>query len=105
MKQKITLEQDLYLSELNGKNIDEIIEYLSKFKTILVERAMENSEYDFTCYDYYAHDSKFTLIREETDIEYEQRLEYENGVREEAQKAFLDKEKKEYERLKAKFEK
>lgn len=104
MKKNITIEHNLSLWDLDGLTIDEMIDYLRDFRNQLVDKGLLESPYDFHSYGDCDLDSKFYIIRQETDEEYNSRIREEDRKIEDYKKHIEAKEQSEYLRLKQKYE-
>lgn len=96
MKQNKVHSKSLSLYDLDGLTIKAIIKYLEEFQ----EKIDQSATFDFSCPsgDY---DAVFYWTKEETDDEYNARLDKEYQSKQQTE----EQEKRLYEQLKAKYEK
>lgn len=104
MKKNITIEHNLSLWDLNDLTIDEMIDWLKEYRNELVKKDMLTATYNFRVNYSEEYESEFSMIREETDEEYNNRVKRESQSLEDIKRQIEAKEQADYLRLRQKYE-
>lgn len=77
---------------------DQTLQELKNVVDALIDKYGSDAKYQINCYDYWL-DERIEKSRLETDVEYQKRIEQEQRIKQQVE----EKERKEFERLKAKY--